>query len=86
MIALITAFLPAFLLSGFIFEIASMPFIIRQITRVIPARYLVTNLKTLFLVGDIWPVIIPNVIFLVVIAVIFLGLTIRKSPSVLEHD
>jgi ABC-2 type transport system permease protein len=63
-----------------------MPFIIRQITRVIPARYLVTNLKTLFLVGDIWPVIIPNVIFLVVIAVIFLGLTIRKSPSVLEHD
>ncbi|PWI34036.1 hypothetical protein DI392_07495 [Vibrio albus] len=86
MIALITAFLPAFLLSGFIFEIASMPFIIRQITRIIPARYLVTNLKTLFLVGDIWPVIIPNVIFLVVIAAIFFGLTIRKSPAVLELD
>lgn len=86
MIALITAFLPAFLLSGFIFEIASMPFIIRQITRIIPARYLVTNLKTLFLVGDIWPVIIPNVIFLIVIAVLFFGLTIRKSPSVLGGD
>jgi ABC-2 type transport system permease protein len=86
MVALITAFLPAFLLSGFIFEIASMPFLIRQITRIIPARYLVTNLQTLFLVGDIWAVIIPNVAFLIIIAGLLFGLTLRKSSSTLEVD
>jgi ABC-2 type transport system permease protein len=86
MVALITAFLPAFLLSGFIFEIASMPFLIRQITRIIPARYLVTNLQTLFLVGDIWAVIIPNVAFMIIIAGLLFGLTLRKSSSTLEVD
>ena len=84
--ALITAFLPAFLLSGFIFEIASMPWLVRQITRIIPARYLVTNLKTLFLVGDIWAVLIPNVLFLLIIATIFFVITLRKSPCRLESD
>ena len=86
MIALITAFLPAFLLSGFIFEIASMPFIIRQLTRIIPARYLITNLRTLFLVGDVWAVIIPNVTFLLIIALLFFGITLRKTSSVLKVD
>jgi ABC-2 type transport system permease protein len=84
--ALITAFLPAFLLSGFIFEIASMPWLVRQITRIIPARYLVTNLKTLFLVGDIWAVLIPNVLFLLIIGALFFIITIRKSPCRLESD
>lgn len=86
MVALTTAFLPVFLLSGFIFEIASMPFMIRQVTRIIPARYLVTNLQTLFLVGDVWAVIIPNVAFLLIIAVLFFGITWRKSSSILEVD
>lgn len=86
MVAVITAFLPAFLLSGFIFEIAAMPFAIRQITRIIPARYLVTNLQTLFLAGDVWAVIIPNVVFLLAIAVLFFGITLRKSSSTLEGN
>ncbi|HOP47279.1 MAG TPA: ABC transporter permease [Desulfobacteraceae bacterium] len=84
--ALITAFLPAFLLSGFIFEIASMPWLVRQITRIIPARYLVTNLKTLFLVGDVWAVLIPNVLFLLIIGALFFIITLRKSPRRLESD
>lgn len=84
MIALITAFLPAFLLSGFIFEIAAMPFMIRQVTRIISARYLVTNLQTLFLVGDVWAVIIPNVAFLLLISALFFGITLRKSSPLLE--
>jgi ABC-2 type transport system permease protein len=79
--ALVSGFLPAFLLSGFVFEIASMPWLIRQMTRIVPARYLVTNFQTLFLVGDIWPLVLPNVLFLVVIAALFLGVTLAKSPS-----
>ena len=42
--ALVSAFLPAFILSGFVFEIASMPWIIRTLTGIIPARYHSTRL------------------------------------------
>ncbi|MFH1719498.1 MAG: ABC transporter permease [Planctomycetota bacterium] len=80
-LALISAFLPAFLLSGFIFEIASMPWPIRQITRVIPARYLVTCLQTLFLAGDIWPLILPNVAVLLAIAAFFFLITGKKTSK-----
>lgn len=82
--ALVSAFLPAFLLSGFIFEIASMPWVIRQITRIVPARYLVANFQTLFLAGDVWAVLIPNILFLLIITVFFFGVTLVKTPIRLE--
>ena len=58
--ALIAAFLPAFELSGFIFEIDSMPAPIRLLTRVLPPRYFVSSLQTLFLAGDVPSVLVPN--------------------------
>jgi ABC-2 type transport system permease protein len=79
MAALITGFLPAFLLSGFIFEIASMPPPVRALTRIIPARYLVTNLQTLFLVGDVWSLLLPNVLILLLLAAGLFFLTARKT-------
>ena len=79
MAALITGFLPAFLLSGFIFEIASMPAPVRLLTRIIPARYLVTNLQTLFLVGDVWSLLLPNVGILLILAAILFFFTARKT-------
>jgi ABC-2 type transport system permease protein len=50
--ALVATFLPAFLLSGFLFPIEQMPAVIRAITRVIPARYFVSILKSVFLKGS----------------------------------
>ena len=82
--ALVSAFLPAFILSGFIFEISSMPWLIRMLARIIPARYFVTNLQTLFLAGDIWALLQPNLIFLLAIAGLLFALTLRKTPSRLE--
>jgi ABC-2 type transport system permease protein len=49
--ALLTSFLPSFLLSGFIFSIENMPAVIQQITRIVPARYFVTILQGIFLKG-----------------------------------
>ena len=63
-ISIVTAFLPAFIFSGFIFEISSMPEIIQCITYFIPARYFVAFLQTLFLVGNVWNLIIPNTIYI----------------------
>ncbi len=83
-IAIIVAFLPAFILSGFIFDIASMPLVVQLITHVIPARYFVSSLQTLFLAGTVWPVVLANGAALSLMAAIFLGLTLRKTRKSLE--
>ncbi len=74
-VALITTFLPAFLLSGFIFEIGNMPSVVQWITHLFAARYFVDIVTTLFLAGDLWAVIVPNALALAAMAVIFHGLT-----------
>jgi ABC-2 type transport system permease protein len=83
-IALVAAFLPSTMLSGFIFEIASMPLAIQAVTYIIPARYFVSALQTLFLAGDIWPVILWNSLFLILLAVFWLGLTAIKTARRLD--
>ncbi len=83
-VALITTFLPAFLLSGFIFDIGSMPGFVQVITHVIAARYYVAILQTVFLAGNVWSVILPNALGLVVLATVFLGLTWRNARKRLE--
>ncbi len=83
-IAIIATFLPAFLLSGFIFDIASMPFAIQVITHIIAARYFVAILQTLFLAGNIGSIIIPNALALLVMAIIFFILIRLKSKKRIE--
>lgn len=83
-IALVTGFLPAFILSGFLFEIFSMPEWIQALTYLISARYFVQCLQTLFLVGDIWPLILRNLIPMLGIGILFLVLTLKKTVKRLE--
>ena len=78
-VAIITTFLPAFILSGFIFDIGSTPPVIQAITYLIPARYFVAILQTVFLAGNVWPIIVPNSLALMIMAVIFIGLTRKKT-------
>ena len=73
-IALITTFLPAFILSGFVFDLHSTPGFVQAISHVVAARYFVAILQSVFLAGDVWAVILPNAAALVVLAAIFLGL------------
>ena len=77
--ALLSAFLPVVLLSGFLFEISSMPLPQRIIAAILPARYLVTCLQTLFLAGDVWGILIPNMIKLAVIGALLLGATLKNT-------
>lgn len=78
------AFLPAYMLSGFIFEIESMPVLIRWLTYLMPARYFVTSLQTLFLVGDNWELLIRQIIPLLMIGSVFFLLTARISVKRLD--
>ena len=84
MVAIITTFLPAFLLSGFIFDIGSMPLLVQAITRILPARYFVASLQTLFLAGNVWSVILPNAAALAVFAAVFLGASRRMMRKRLD--
>ncbi len=84
LVALVSTFLPAFILSGFIFDIHSMPPVIQGITHLIAARYYVYILQTLFLVGDVWSVVLPNSAALLIMAVFFLGLVYKKTRKNLE--
>jgi ABC-2 type transport system permease protein len=83
-ITLLVTFLPAVMLSGFLFDLSSMPVLVRLITYVLPARYYVALLQTIFLAGDIWPVIFPNMAMLAVMAVTLLGLTRKVTQKRLD--
>jgi len=64
---MLTTFLPGFLLSGFVFSIDTMPKVIQVFSVVVPARYFVAILKSLFLkgvgLGAIWDQMLFLVIF-----------------------
>ena len=80
-LALFTGFLPATLLSGFIFEISAMPLPIRTVTTFIPARYFVSSLQTLFLAGDVWSVLWPAILKMLAVGTFFLMLTWLATPK-----
>lgn len=83
-IALFTGFLPALLLSGFLFEIDSMPLVIRAITVIVPARYFIAALQTVFLAGDIWPVLLPNMAAMALIGTFFIVIARSRTRKNLE--
>lgn len=82
--ALQSAFLPAVFLSGFIYEIQSMPKPIQAITYLIPARYFVTAMQTLFQAGNVWPLLIESGLFLLAAGILFISLTFLKTPRRLD--
>jgi ABC-2 type transport system permease protein len=83
-IAIVATFLPAFILSGFVFDIESMPQVIRALTHLIAARYFVTILQSVFLAGDIRSVIVPNAAALALMAAIFLALARVRARKRLD--
>lgn len=83
-VALLSAFLPTFLLSGFLFEIASMPWPIRLITYLVPARYLIPALQTVFIAGDVWAVILPNIAIMLGFGFFFFFLCFRATRRSLD--
>jgi drug efflux transport system permease protein len=83
-IAIIATFLPAFILSGFIFDIDSMPAVIQGITHIVAARYFVAILQSVFLAGNVWSVILPNAGALLIMALVFFAASRRKARKRLD--
>jgi ABC-2 type transport system permease protein len=75
---ILSSFLPSFLLSGFVYAIETMPPVIQVITHIIPARYVVTLMKGIFLKGVGIQVLWGELGFLALYAVVIFLLATRK--------
>jgi len=80
-LALLSGFLPAFLLSGFVFEIDSMPTVIQALTLIVPARYFIPSLQTVFLAGDVWPLFLQDGAAMLFIGTVFFALAARATKK-----
>jgi ABC-2 type transport system permease protein len=67
-LTMLVTFMPAFMLSGFMFDLRSMPLAIQVVTYMLPARYYVALLQSVFLAGDVWSVVLPNALVLALMA------------------
>ncbi len=83
-ISLVAGFLPAFFLSGMLFDLESTPQFIQLVSHVIPARYFVEISHTLFLAGNIGSILWPAGAALTVMAVLLLAIARRKLSKRLE--
>lgn len=77
-ISVLSSFMPAIMLSGFLYDIRSMPSAVQAITHFLPGRYYVTLLQTIFLNGDVWSIIFPNAGALL----LMMGLVLMGSRAV----
>lgn len=76
--AMLTTFLPAFLISGFVFSIYLMPWPLQLMSYFVPARYLVTITKGIYLKGIGLKVLWPQMLMLMAAAVLFMSLALKK--------
>lgn len=73
-IAILASFLPALMLSGFVFDLRNVPLVVQWVGYALPATWFMELLRTLFLAGNFWPLIIKDCLILAAYAVVLLGL------------
>ena len=83
-IALVVSFLPAMMLTGFLFDLRSVPVFIRNIGQILPATYYLQLLKSLFLGGNNWNLILKNCLILSAYAVFFVSTALKVTKKSLE--
>jgi len=77
-VAILTTFIPTFLLSGFMYPIYNMPKPIQLVTYFIPARYYITIIRGIYLKGNGIAVLWPQVLVLCVFACVVVTIAVRK--------
>ncbi len=75
---MLTTFLPGFLLSGFVFSIDTMPKWIQAISIVVPSRYFITILKSVFLKGVGLEILWPQLVYLVIFSAFVFWRSVRR--------
>lgn len=83
-VAMLTSFMPAMMLSGFVFDLRNVPLVIQGVGHLLPATHFMSLIKTLFLAGDHWPTILRSVAILTLYAVVLVFATYRTLRKTLE--
>ena len=83
-LAFITTMMPAFMLSGMVFDIAAMPRWLQLLTLAVPARYFVEALQTIFLAGDVWAVVLPDLAGLAIASLVLIAATMAVTRRRLD--
>jgi ABC-2 type transport system permease protein len=83
-IAMLATFLPAFMLSGFMFSLDVMPAPLRAFTTIIPARHFLVVTRGVFLKGIGLDVLWPQALFMLAFAAAGVGLAVRRFEKVLQ--
>lgn len=81
---IVVSLLPTMMLTGFLFDLRSVPEWIRVVGYILPATYYMEIAKTLFLAGNNWQLLIKNSLILTAYAVFFLGLALHVTRKKLE--
>ena len=84
-VALIVSFMPALMLSGFMFDLRNVPMVIQVISQIFPATHFMQLIKSLFLAGNIWSQILKDCTILLVQSVLLLGLALRATRKQLDQ-
>ena len=58
-----------------------MPVPIQWLTCIVPARYLIPSLQTVFLAGDMWPLFLPNIGAMLLLGAVFFTLAGARPPA-----
>ena len=83
-VALVVSFLPAMMLTGFLFDLRSVPVFIRSVGQILPATYYLQLLKSLFLAGNNWDLIYKNCLILAGYSVFFISAALKVTKKSLE--
>jgi ABC-2 type transport system permease protein len=83
-VAFVVTFLPAFLLSGFMYDVRNMPVALQYVTYLVPARYFVNLLRGIYLKGVCLQALAAEAVFLVAFTVLILGLALAKFKKRME--
>ena len=78
-LTLTAGYLPTIMLSGLLFDLRNAPAPIQWISHLVAARYFVSTLHTLFLVGNVWPVILPDMAGMALIALLLLAVAMHLN-------
>ena len=72
-LALVSSFMPSLMLSGFLFDLRNVPLAVQVVGHILPATYFMELVKTLFLAGNVWPLILRDCAILAGYALLLLG-------------
>ncbi|MBE2276401.1 MAG: ABC transporter permease [Rhodobacteraceae bacterium] len=83
-VALLVSFLPAIMLSGFVFDLRNVPVVIRWVSQLLPATHFMSLIKTLFMAGNYWPAILQSCAILAAYAIVLIWATQRTLAKRLD--